>query len=74
MPIECSTLEGQPVPFLTCPNCGAPFRPFLRGMVQRGVFSGGLLCWSWWKALFKRERWPYCALICWECKEIVGYE
>jgi hypothetical protein len=61
MPIEVALLEGRPSPIVTCPKCGAsPFRPFLRGQVQ-----------SWLRQIFFR---PYCALICWTCKEIVGYE
>ena len=64
MPIECALLEGQPVTLERCPKCGAqPFRPFLRGQVQR---------WPY-KYLFWVPQ-PFCALICWTCKEIVGYE
>lgn len=64
MPIECALLRGQPVPIEKCPKCGAePFDPFLRGQVQRRKFK-----WFLW------GPWPYCALICWNCKEIVGYE
>lgn len=64
MPVECSQLHSAPVAIETCPLCqAAPFRPFLRGLVQR---------WprKWWIG----PRRDYCALICWECKEIVGYE
>jgi len=43
-----------------CPKCNEDFRPFLRGMVVR--FS--------WFGFVKKTY----ALICWECKEIVGYE
>jgi phage terminase large subunit GpA-like protein len=63
MPIEYIRLEGKPVPFVTCPKCGEIFYPFLRGMVQRRRFR-----WLFW------GPWPYCALICRDCKEIVGYE
>jgi phage terminase large subunit GpA-like protein len=63
MPIECELLAGRPVPFVLCPKCGEIFHPFLRGMVQRRTHR-----WFFWGA------WPYCALICWDCKEIVGYE
>jgi hypothetical protein len=62
MPIEYLLLKNAPVPLSVCPKCGERFEPFLRGMVQRG---GG---WRFW-----RKR-PTCALICWACKEIVGYE
>lgn len=70
MPIEAALLEGVPAPLAACPKCAArPFCPFLRGMVQRGwlrsVFS------AWWSG---EKRVRYCALICWNCKEIVGYE
>lgn len=61
MPIEYSQLEGRPVPFEECPFCDVmPFEPFLRGIVQ-----------SWWRKLLGK---PYCALICENCKEIVGHE
>jgi hypothetical protein len=64
MPIECSQLEGTRQPLDKCPRCGAyPFRAFMRGQVQR---------WPW-KFLLWGKR-PYCAVICWECKNIVGYE
>lgn len=47
--------------------CGArPFDPFLRGLIGRSHRT----LWSW--PPFKLR--PYCALICWACKEIVGYE
>lgn len=65
MPSEYLLLKNKPVPFAFCPRCGdAPFEPFLRGQVQR----------------FKR-KWlgfgppqDYCALICYKCKNVVGYE
>lgn len=60
MPIEYSLLQNKPSPLERCPNCGHIFVPFLRGMVQ-----------SWWRKLFRR---PYCAVICYACKEIVGHE
>lgn len=63
MPIECVQLAGRPVPYVLCPECGERFEPFLRGQVQRRRFK-----WFLW------GPWPYCALICWACKEIVGYE
>jgi hypothetical protein len=62
MPVECRLLEGKPVPIKECPKCGArPFTPFLRGEVQRA------------KTFVWRPR-DYCALICSDCKELVGYE
>lgn len=63
MPIECSQLQGKPNRLTHCPKCEKPFIPFLRGQVQR---SG--------RKWFIGRRQPYCALICWACKEIVGYE
>lgn len=64
MPIEYALLKDLPEPFEICPKCGsAPFESFLRGCVQRWPFK--FLFW-----------WPrkYCCVICWKCKEIVGYE
>lgn len=68
MPLEAALLDGSPSPVMDCPLCAKPFRPFLRGQVQRSP-------WAWWQlfGLFGESR-RYCALICWECKEIVGYE
>ena len=67
MPIEVLTLRDRAVPLAACPKCRtAPFDPFLRGQVQRGERP-------WWRPLWGPKR-PYCALICWTCKEIVGWE
>ena len=67
MPWEYGALVDAPVPLATCPKCGAqPFDPFLRGTVQRSERP-------WWRPWWGPTR-PYCALICWKCKEIVGYE
>src|SRR5438046_2851824 len=64
MPIECTLLEGQPVALDRCPKCSTwPFTPFMRGQVQR---SG--------RKWFIGPRRDYCALICSDCKEIVGHE
>src|ERR1044072_6600101 len=60
MPVEYAILKGRPVPLESCPKCGRRFEPFMRGMVQ-----------SWWR---KALRWPYCAVICGHCKEIVGHD
>jgi len=61
MPVECVLLDGAPSSVDICPVCGAdPFDHFLRGQVQ-----------SRWRRLFRR---PYCAVICWSCKEVVGWE
>lgn len=64
MPIEYTLLKDQPCPIIVCPACDEPFRPFMRGVVQRSKR------WLWGLG----PRRDYCALICWECKEIVGYE
>ena len=60
MPIEAVTLPGKPTPFTFCPKCREPFEPFLRGQVAR---------FDW----FGLRKHIFC-LICWACKEIVGYE
>ncbi len=64
MPIECMLLKDARVPFERCPACSEPFVPFLRGMIQRHKRS--------WFGLGLHRA--YCALICSECHEIVGYE
>lgn len=67
MPPEAVWMQADPVPFAACPRCGAsPFEPFLRGMVGRPTRT--LLSWPPYK------RRPYIALICWACKQIVGWE
>ena len=64
MPVEYTLLQYRPVPIARCPKCGAePFVPFLRGNIQRSK-----------RRYFVLEPWPYCALICSTCKEIVDYE
>lgn len=61
MPIEAIAFTQRPVPFTSCPKCGAsPFQPFMRGQVI-----------SRWRHLFRRLCW---CLICSSCKQIVGYE
>ncbi len=69
MPIEATLLDGAPVSLASCPRCGdSPFNPFLRGQVQRWPYS--------WRTLWLPvgPARPCCALICWGCKDIVGYE
>lgn len=56
--------ESPPPTFDDCPKCGERFRPFLRGLVGRRSRK-------WW---FFGPRRPSLALICWACKEIVGWE
>jgi hypothetical protein len=69
MPIEVLLLAGKEAPLDECPNCGdKPFRPFLRGQVQRSSLIETIR--AWWQ---KRKP-RYCAVICWECKDIVGWE
>jgi len=60
MPIEAIALPTKPVVFLSCPACAKPFEPFLRGQVARFDWFG-----------LRKRIW---CLICWRCKEIVGYE
>lgn len=64
MPIEADLLAKVPVPLGSCPNCEAtPFRPMWRGHVLRTQY--------WFQIGPKRH---YCALICNDCRHIVGYE
>lgn len=64
MPIEVVTRAGEPAIFEKCPNCGAePFEPFLRFQVARRVYK-----------YFVFGKWPFFAVICRDCKDIVGYE
>jgi len=72
MPIESTLLKDNPVTLSKCPKCGVdPFTPFMRGMVQRRGIS---LIVERFRAHWKNEHPRYCAVICEECKEIVGYE
>ena len=62
---EYAQLHHARKPFAQCPRCGQlPFTPFLRGLVQRPARS--------WYSPWKKR--PYCAVICYHCKNIVGYE
>lgn len=72
MPIEARLLHSYPVPLSRCPVCGAePFETFMRGMVHRGGVRALIeRARCWWRG----DTYRYCALICYECKEIVGYE
>lgn len=72
MPIEVTLLERRPVPFTACPSCGAePFRPFLRGQVQRTPFEAPVSFFrAWWRGI----SFATCAAICTDCKDIVGWE
>ena len=64
MPKEVAQLQNAPVPLKSCPKCRAfPFIPVLRGQIQRPK-----------RKWFFGKPQPYCALICWRCKDIVGYE
>lgn len=66
MPWEYGALADKANPLEKCPRCRAAFVPFLRGQVQRGERP-------WWRPFWGPTR-PYCTLICWACKEIVGWE
>jgi len=61
MPIEYTLLKDQPLKFEHCPKCGACAPDYMRGQVQRS------------KRKWFKDR-LYCAVICHECKEIVGWE
>ena len=63
MPIEVKLLEYQPYAVGKCPNCKKIFTPFLRGQVQRSE--------RFLRILWRR---PYCAIICYKCKKIIGWE
>jgi hypothetical protein len=63
MPTEVAILALYPYPVMICPQCQKPFLSFLRGQIQRSKRFMGFL----WRR-------PYCAVICAECKRIVGWE
>lgn len=72
MPPEVEKLRNMPVLLEVCPKCGTtPFEPFMRGQVQRSALWHPL---SWLWATLHWNPWPYCAVICRVCKEIVGWE
>lgn len=52
-----------------CPRCQERLRFFLYGQVARDLFSP----WRWLLRVFGVAR-PTNALICWKCKEIIGYD
>lgn len=60
MPIEYIQLKGDPYVFEKCPKCSAPFPEFMRGQVQSG-----------WRKFFRLK---YCAVICHDCRQIIGWE
>ena len=70
MPVETILLLHQGH-FKEWPNCYCDFTPRMRGQVQ-------LIGWKWCLLrIYTRVRgqpWRYCALICDECEQIVGYE
>ena len=76
MPIEATLLKNAAVPISHCPNCfDRPFRPFMRGQVQRSLLGQLLAITRWFIRHDPSQPRPgYCALICWECKDIVGHE
>jgi hypothetical protein len=65
-PLSWRTAVSDELP-VTCPACGNRFEPFLR-------FQVGRRPWPWWNLLCLGPPRPFLALICWACKEIVGYE
>lgn len=60
MPREFGLLKNEPNPAEFCPHCSSAFEPFMRGLVQSA--------WRRWLGL------PYCSVICYACKDIVGHE
>lgn len=72
MPPEVGLLRNKPEPLDLCPSCGTqPFRSFLRGSVQRSRLWAPV---AWLRAWWRGEEFEYCAVICSQCKDIVGYE
>lgn len=64
MPIQAITSRLMPQPLQVCPKCNAdPFESFMRGQVVRTFW----LPWKW-------RRTDIWAVICSQCKDIVGYE
>ena len=63
MPIESKILKSYPYAIEICPKCGTRFPEFMRGQVQRSK----KFLWILWKR-------KYCAVICHNCKNIIGYE
>lgn len=54
----------------SCPHCGAdPFEPFLLGQVFRSNYLWHRFV-AWISGLSKPGYW---AVICWGCKNVVGY-
>lgn len=87
MPIEASLLKDAPVEEGPCPNCGdEPIEPFMRGQVQRRnwtivwdhhyrdvvLLRYFTLRFNWWIPRVAKR--PYCAVICYLCKEIIAWE
>jgi hypothetical protein len=60
MPIESEILRNYPYAREVCCKCNAQFPEFQRGTVQ--------------SSFRKFLRLPYCAIICHECKNIIGWE
>jgi len=72
MPIEHYRLSCQQEAFNSCPNCGEkPFVSFMRGSVQK---TGLALLYEKLMAWYQKREPRYCAVICDECKDIVGHE
>jgi len=71
MPLEAIALLMQAVPLEQCPLCGAsPFTPFMRGQVQRKRWT----CREGLRSILCMRPFDYCALICADCKQVVGWE
>jgi len=63
MPIEYELLRREPYAIEKCPKCGKLSPEFMLGQVQRSK----RFLWILWHR-------PYCAVICHECKKIIGWE
>lgn len=64
MPNELIEFMSLPESFDKCPKCGVdPFTGYMRGLVKRRKRD--------WLGRKRRKVW---AVICWSCKEIVGWE
>lgn len=60
MPLEYDLLKREPYALEQCPKCGQMFPEFMRGIVQ--------------SPLRKFIGMKYCAVICHNCKEVIGWE
>ena len=62
-------MYGPPTGIESCPVCAQPFKPFRRYEVSQ-VSQGSLKRFANWFYGKPTQT----ALICWKCKEIIGWE